>query len=61
MFYQHLSDVLLIEQAATLKAAHFVQEEDVYVVDGNFTWTYVVTHESDGDPYFGEVDEYMRS
>ena len=57
VFYQHLSDVLYIEQASALKASHFAQEEDVYVVDVNFTWTYVVTHGSDCGPYFSEVEE----
>lgn len=57
VFYQHLSDVLYIGQASALKAAHFAQEEDVYIVDENFTWTYVMTHESDFGPYFSEVEE----
>ena len=57
VFYQHLSDVLYIEHATALKAAHFAQEEDVYVVNENFTWTYVVTHGSDCGPYFSEIEE----
>lgn len=56
IFYQHSADVLIVEHAASLKAAHFANEEDVYVVDENFTWTYVVTHESYCGPYFSKVD-----
>ena len=57
VFYQHLSGVLYIEQAEGLKSAYFSQEEDVYVVDENFTWTYVVTHGSDCGPYFSKLGD----
>ncbi|MBD8036328.1 DUF4275 family protein [Solibacillus sp. A46] len=56
VFHQRLPEVLLIERADTLKAIHFEQEEDVYIVDEHFTWTYVVTHESDFGPYYSEAD-----
>ncbi|MEG0473287.1 MAG: DUF4275 family protein [Solibacillus sp.] len=58
IFYQHSANVLTVEHASTLKAAQFANEEDVYVVDENFTWTYVVTHESYCGPYFSKVDSY---
>ena len=57
VFHQRLLEVLVIDQAAALKALHFEQEEDVYIVDKDFTWTYVVTHESDFGPYYSEVDD----
>ena len=56
VFHQRLPEVLLIERADALKALHFEQEEDVYIVDEHFTWTYVVTHESDFGPYYSELD-----
>ena len=48
---------IMIEVGMLLKVTHFAQEEDVYVVDENFTWTYVVTHENYCGPYFSKVDE----
>ena len=44
VFYQHLSDVLYIEQASVLKAAHFAQEEDVYIVDENFNVVSILSY-----------------
>lgn len=58
IFYQHSANVLTVEHASTLKASQFANEEDVYVVDEHFTWTYVVTHESYCGPYFSKVDSY---
>lgn len=57
VFHQRLPEVLVIEQAAALKALHFEQEEDIYIVDEDFTWTYVVTHESDFGPYYSVADD----
>ena len=54
LFYQHYDDALLIENASALKAADLIDEEDVYIVDKDFTWTYVETHEKGWyGPYFG--------
>lgn len=55
VFHQRLPEVIVIEQAAKLNSVHFEQCEDLYVVDEEYTWTYVVTHESDFGPYFSEV------
>ncbi|MER1986651.1 MAG: DUF4275 family protein [Solibacillus sp.] len=55
IFYQHSSDVLLVERAAALKAVDFADEQDVYIVDEDFTWTYVVTHEGYCGPYFSAI------
>lgn len=53
LFYQHCDHALLIENASALKAADLVDEEDVYIVDKEFTWTFVVTHEKGWyGPYF---------
>lgn len=55
IFYQHSADVILVEQADVLEAANFTEEDDVYIVDEAFTWTFVVTHERDYGPYFCKV------
>lgn len=53
VFYQHTNDACILEQASSLTADDFVNEEDVYVVDKGFNWTYVRTHETGWcGPYF---------
>lgn len=53
VFYQHTDYALILEHASSLTAADFVNEEDVYVVDKDFNWTYVRTHETGWcGPYF---------
>jgi Domain of unknown function (DUF4275) len=43
---------MIIENANKIKAEDFIDEEDVYVVDREFKWTYVKTHEEEYGPYF---------
>ncbi|BAQ08778.1 ATP synthase F1 subunit beta [Bacillus sp. OxB-1] len=58
VFYQHLDDVYILENASYLTAEDFVNEEDVYVVDKEFNWTYVRTHETGWcGPYFSRKDK----
>lgn len=53
VFYQHSDDALILENASYLNAGDFLNEEDVYVVDKGFNWTYVRTHETGWcGPYF---------
>lgn len=53
VFYQHSDDVYLIEQGHLLPYELLSKEEDVYVVDSDFTWTFVITHETETcGPYF---------
>ncbi len=53
VFYQHSDDAFILENASSLKADDFLSEEDVYVVDRQFNWTYVRTHETGYcGPYF---------
>lgn len=52
-FYQDHDDVLYFENATNLKDIDFDTHQDVYIVDVDFTWTYVVTHEKQQcGPYF---------
>ncbi len=53
VFYQHSDDAFLLEEASILKAEDLSAEADIYIVDKEFTWAYVKTHE-DGccGPYF---------
>ncbi|WNS75813.1 DUF4275 family protein [Bacillus sp. DTU_2020_1000418_1_SI_GHA_SEK_038] len=53
VFYQHSEDALILENVSRMTAADFVNEQDVYVVDKEFAWTYVSTHEKGlCGPYF---------
>ncbi|MBP2242941.1 hypothetical protein J2Z40_003523 [Cytobacillus eiseniae] len=57
VFYQHTNDGWILENASSLHAEDFLNEEDVYVVDKAFTWTYVRTHETGWcGPYFSRKD-----
>lgn len=57
VFYQNSDYALIIENATHLTASDFVEkgdfdESDIFVVDKEFTWTYVNTHEASCGPYF---------
>ncbi|MEW9095488.1 MAG: DUF4275 family protein [Clostridiaceae bacterium] len=57
IFYQHTNYVLILENAGGLKAGDLQDEFDVYVVDKDFNWTYVKTHETGWcGPYFSRRD-----
>jgi hypothetical protein len=53
IFYQEFQNALLLKNASSLTSEDII-ECDVYVVDKDFTWTYIVTHEEDYGPYFYE-------
>jgi hypothetical protein len=53
IFYQHSDYAVMINNASKLVASDLENEEDIYVVDKNFNWTYVKTHETGlCGPYF---------
>ena len=53
VFYQHSDDAFILENATALTADDLISEEDIYVVDKEFSWTYVRTHETGlCGPYF---------
>lgn len=57
IFYQHTDDALILEEAAAFNANDLLGEIDVYVVDKEFNWTYVKTHEVGWcGPYFCRKD-----
>lgn len=55
VMYEGLPIVFLIKNANNLVSKDFDSQEDIYIFDKNFTWTYVHTHESMCGPYFYEV------
>ncbi len=59
IFFQHCDEVLLIKDASLLRMDDILRETDdaykgdIYIVDENFTWTFVKTHEHRWcGPYF---------
>ncbi|OCA84176.1 hypothetical protein A8F94_15765 [Bacillus sp. FJAT-27225] len=53
VFYQNYEDALILKNAKRFTADDLKNEYDVYVVDKDFTWTYVKTHETGWiGPYF---------
>ncbi|MFX3660985.1 MAG: DUF4275 family protein [Ectobacillus sp.] len=53
VFYQHSDEAYILENTSSLTAEDFTNEEDVYIVDKGFNWTYVRTHETGWcGPYF---------
>jgi hypothetical protein len=52
IFYQGREQVLFVSNGTKLTADILRREQDVYVVDSDFEWTYVNTHEADLGPYF---------
>ncbi|MCC3356047.1 DUF4275 family protein [Bacillus sp. REN16] len=58
IFYQHWDYALLVENASRLCASDLGDETDIYVVDKDFRWTFVITHETGWcGPYFSRKDK----
>lgn len=52
IFYQRNDNSLALRNAQNIKAEDFNEEYDIYIVDRDFTWTYIHTHEYECGPYF---------
>lgn len=53
VFYQHSDYALILENASMFTANDLYNETDIYVVDKEFNWTFVKTHETGWcGPYF---------
>jgi hypothetical protein len=52
VFYQHLDYALILENASMFTADDLLNENDIYIVDKEFNWTFVKTHETECGPYF---------
>lgn len=52
IFYQNVDHALFVINGADLDLAYFELDSDIYIVDKDFKWTYVKTHESECGPYF---------
>lgn len=53
IFFQDTDDAYVIENAASLTLADLPSgNEDVYVMDWNGKWTFMITHEREYGPYY---------
>jgi hypothetical protein len=53
VFYQHSDYALFIENASMLNTDDLINEQDIYIAEKGFTWTYIQTHETGWcGPYF---------
>ncbi|CAM5219067.1 hypothetical protein UACE39S_03213 [Ureibacillus acetophenoni] len=52
VMYQSLPIIFLYTNANEVVSKDFDSQQDIYIFDKNFTWTYVHTHESMCGPYF---------
>lgn len=57
VMYQSLPYVLQLSAAKDVVAADFDSQQDIYIFDRDYTWTYVHTHESQCGPYFYNLHE----
>ncbi|WP_139904906.1 DUF4275 family protein [Clostridium thermarum] len=58
IFYQHSDYAFILKDASVLEPSDLLGEGDVYVVDREFSWTYVNTHENGWlGPYFGKNND----
>lgn len=58
IFYQFIDEAYLLENADSLSInelpykEHDMYYNDMYVMDWNYRWTFIMTHESECGPYF---------
>lgn len=53
IFFQHVDDAYVLEHAASLVLTDLVTDhEDLYVMDWNGNWTFIITHEREFGPYY---------
>lgn len=57
VMYQHSPFIQVFQNASTVVAADFDSEQDIYIFDREFTWTYVHTHESMCGPYLYKIEQ----
>lgn len=57
VMYQRSPYIQIYNNASAVVAADFDEQQDIYVFDKAFTWTYVHTHESMCGPYFYKIEE----
>lgn len=52
MMYQRAGELFKLSNAQQVEASDFDSQQDIYIFDTAFTWTYIHTHEEICGPYF---------
>ncbi|RDY30274.1 DUF4275 family protein [Lachnotalea glycerini] len=52
IFYQNNENIYMINNASNLKFTDLAGQEDIYIVDESFLWTFIITHETINGPYY---------
>lgn len=53
VFYQRTNEALILDGAFSFSVGDLLEETDIYIVDKEFNWTYIKTHETGYlGPYF---------
>lgn len=50
--YEHARNVQTFQHASTMTSTDLDSQDDIYVFDETFSWTYIHTHEDSIGPYF---------
>ncbi|MEC0178436.1 DUF4275 family protein [Paenibacillus favisporus] len=58
IMYQSRPYIYLYENAQDVRASDFDSEQDIYIFDKKFTWTYIHTHESSCGPYLYKTTQF---
>jgi hypothetical protein len=61
VMYQNSPYITLLNAADEILAEDFDNEQDVYIFDRSFIWTYVKTHESMCGPYFSRLNSNSKN
>ena len=56
VMYQFSPHVLKLSAAQDVVAADFDSQQDIYIFDRDYTWTYVHTHEEQCGPYYYNIN-----
>nr|WP_225941956.1 DUF4275 family protein [Sporosarcina limicola] len=59
--YQGLQYIIQYSKVNEIVAADFDDQQDIYIIDKDFSWTYVHTHESSCGPYFYKVVHPLKA
>lgn len=61
IFYQFIDDAYMVKNAKELTVhdvpyeSHNMNRNDIYVMDDNLKWTFIMTHEEQCGPYFIKI------
>lgn len=61
IFFQRSNFALTVQSCRDITAEDIMLDDDIYIVDTEFNWTFVKTHEEQCGPYFAIRIENMKN